>query len=122
MAGSLSGNGGLAAASRVVSGLKAHFGRAARNFEIRDVQEDQNLIAFSIGFDVYDYFVMSFSYDRGFFGFGIDYGTRGVSVLSDKDVTGSLDEMTLIAAELDRRLRRRIPDKYLDVYSPPEMP
>ncbi|WP_395638157.1 hypothetical protein [Pseudolysinimonas sp.] len=122
MAGSHSDSRGLALASQVVSGLKAHFGRAARNFEIRDVQEDQNLIAFSIGFDVYDYFVMSFSYDRGFFGFGIDYGARGVSVLSDKDVTGSLDEMNSIAAELDRRLRLRIPDKYLDVYSPPEMP
>lgn len=59
---------------------------------------------------------MIFNYDRGFFGFAIPFGDLGVSVLSGADVPRALDDLPALAAELDRRMRLRIPDKYLDSY------
>lgn len=56
VAGSPSDSAGLALASRVIAGLKSHFGRTARGFVVADMQEDQHLIAFSITFEVYDFY------------------------------------------------------------------
>jgi len=113
---------GLRLASGIIAALRNHFGRRARNFAIHDIQENANLIAFSITFEIYDFYPLIFAYDRGFYGFAIDYGTRGITVLRDGDVPGGIDAMPAVAAELDRRVRVRIPDKYLDVYEPPPLP
>jgi hypothetical protein len=118
----LSDSAGLALASRVIAGLKSHFAGTARLFMVKDLQEDQSLIAFSITFEIYDFYAMIFNYDRGFYGFAITYGTRGVDVLGADDVPGGIDDLPAIAAELDRRVRLRIPDKYLESYSPPAAP
>lgn len=122
MAGSPSDSAGLALASRVIAGLKSHFGRTARRFVVADMQEDQQLIAFSITFEVYDFYPIVFNYDRGFSGFAITFGKRGVDVLRADDVPGGLEALPALAAELDRRVRLRIPDKYLDSYSAPPAP
>ncbi len=118
MAGSPSDSAGAQFALRVVAGLRGYFGRNARSFGIQDVQEDANLIAFSITFEIYDFYPMIFNYDRGFFGFAIPFGDLAVSVLSDADVPDAFNDMAALSAELDRRVRLRIPDKYLDSYTP----
>ncbi|MEO5534187.1 MAG: hypothetical protein ABIR17_03550 [Pseudolysinimonas sp.] len=107
----------FALARRVTSALREDFHGAARSFTISNLQEDGPLIAFSVRFEVYGYFPIVFNYDRGFFGFAIAFGEVGVSVLGSLE-GGSLDDLPALLEEFDRRIRLRIPDKYLDAYTP----
>ncbi len=67
-------------------------------------------------FEMYDYWVVVFTFDRGLFGFSIEQGRRSVGVLESGQADLSLDDIPAIVRELDSRVRLRIPDKYLEWY------
>ncbi|MFF8186668.1 hypothetical protein ACF044_05350 [Microbacterium sp. NPDC016588] len=113
MAGSLSDKAAVDLAKEFVSAFRGFFGDRVARFSIKDIVEGEGHTEFSVLFDFYAFFPMRFNFDRGAFGFSIVYGGRGVSVAPVKGWPEFTD-LALIAAELDREIRLRIPEKFLE--------
>ncbi|MEZ3161990.1 hypothetical protein AB1K54_15855 [Microbacterium sp. BWT-B31] len=104
----------LTLARRLNGTLRARFGRAVSGFTIRERREGEHAVL-QASFALYEYWIISFGYDRGMFGFGVPLGDTFVPVL-DPDSGQSIDDLDRILDELDRKVRLRIPDKYLEAW------
>lgn len=95
--------------------LRQHFGDAMSSFEVVEIRElDPPWLV--CNFALYDYWRLSFSFDRGQFGFSIKQGDYSFSLANSYEEAWTLEDMSVTVKELDRRVRLRIPDKYLSWY------
>ena len=85
MAGSLSDKPAVDLAREFVSAFRGFFGDRVGRFSVKDIVDGDGHTEFSVLFDIYAFFPLRFNFDRGAFGFSIDYGERGISV---EPVTG----------------------------------
>ncbi|BAJ74804.1 hypothetical protein MTES_1840 [Microbacterium testaceum StLB037] len=113
MAGSLSDKPAVDLAREFVSAFRGFFGDRVGRFSVKDIVDGDGHTEFSVLFDIYAFFPLRFNFDRGAFGFSIDYGERGISV---EPVTGwpEFTDLSLVATELDREIRMRIPERFLE--------
>lgn len=70
---------------------------------------------FSVKFTLYDYYIISYNYDRGHFGCSILVGEDTIPLQSNIEWDDNCD-FTTYWKEIDRVVRLRIPDKYLEEY------
>jgi hypothetical protein len=104
-------------ARHLIKGLRGYFGDGVRDFVVSDVQVDPGgALALSMRFTIYDYFPLIFNFDRGAFGFAIDFGHTGVSIHTSSERSAPIEDLAAVAAELDDAVRLRIPDKFLDAH------
>jgi hypothetical protein len=87
--------------------------RASR-FAVEDVVDSDGHVEFSVVFEIYNYFPVRLNYDRGSFGFSIDHGERGVSLTPMGGHWPPFSELPLVLRHLDREIRSRIPDGFLE--------
>lgn len=70
---------------------------------------------FSVKFTLYDYYIISYNYDREHFGYSILVGEDTIPLQSNIEWDDNCD-FTTYWKEIDRVIRLRIPDKYLEEY------
>lgn len=92
---------------------------------VRDVfGEDQDSLIFlevrdgprpalQASFVLYEYWQIVFGYEDGVFGFEIPFRTSSAAVLLGPTKEWTLNDLDGVLREVDRRVRLRIPDKYL---------
>lgn len=100
---------------RLQESLQKHFESRLGTFgasEIREIDHPWLVCTFSL----YEYWILTFTFDRGLFGFDIRHGDYPTSILNSREERWSLDELGDVVRELDLRVRLRIPDKYLEWY------
>lgn len=114
MDGQRSDRPALELAKGVQSSTRAYFGDRATGFGVKNLIEDPAHLAFSLAFEAYEFVPVIFNYDRGFFAFAVDYGSRSVLIEPRGEEWASFDEFDRVLQQLDNELRLRIPDKYLD--------
>jgi len=96
------------------------FSRAVRNvfgedqeslifLEVRDGPRP----ALQASFVLYEYWQIIFGYEDGIFGFEIPFRTSSAAVLLGPTKEWTLNDLEGVLREVDRRVRLRIPDKYL---------
>jgi len=93
--------------------LRSRFGDAMSGYVVRDLQEGDHAWM-RAAFLLYEYWELDFLYDRGAFGFSIPFRNAEVSVLQGPREGQTIADLDAILDELDRKVRSRIPDKYLD--------
>lgn len=92
-----------------------NFPGAVTGFRIQEVHEgDHPWLTF--GFEIYEFMHITFTYDRGSFGFSVEYGEYGLPLAGSRELGISIEDLDAIMLELDKRVRLRIPDKYLEWY------
>ncbi|WP_371203771.1 hypothetical protein [Microbacterium sp. BWT-B31] len=112
MDGMLSGKSMLDLSRALRDALRGVFGEQVSGFRVLEHADgDRAWLAYR--FVLYDFSPIVFTYDRGAFGFGEDHGNVVLPVLTSTESAPGLDDLTRLMTELDRRVRLRIPDKYL---------
>ena len=81
---------------------------------VQDVVDSDGHVEFSVVFEIYNYFPVRFTYDRGSFGFCIDHSKRGVSLAPAGGRWPPFSELPLVLRHLDREIRSRIPYGFLE--------
>lgn len=114
MDGQRSDRSALELAKGVQSSLRAYYAERATGFAVKNLVENPAHRAFSVLFEVYDFLPVIFNYDRGFFAFAVDYGSRSVLISPTGGEWAPFDEFDFVLQQLDGELRLRIPDKYLE--------
>lgn len=93
--------------------IREYFGKKVDNFILSDVIDDPNHRAFSVTFEMYNYFNMILNYDRGHFGCAIINGAHhGVSLKNSQEWWDTAN-FNQFFKELKDEIELRIPDKYL---------
>jgi len=77
--------------------------------EVRDAPRP----ALQASFVLYEYWQIEFGYEDGAFGFEIPFRTSSTAVLLGPTEEWTLNDLEGVLREVDRRVRLRIPDKYL---------
>ena len=93
--------------------LRSRFGHAMSGFVVRELREGDHAWM-RAAFLLYEYWELDFLYDRGAFGFSIPFRNSEVSVIQGPREGQTIADLGAILDELDRKVRSRIPDKYLD--------
>lgn len=96
-------------------GLHERLGGTVTAYRILEIRDDAPEWL-TVRFVMYNYLAVTFTYDQGVFGFGVEQPSISLGLLSSRELRLPLSEMEAIVAELDRRVRLRIPDKYLEWY------
>lgn len=96
------------------------FSRSVRNILGEDQDSliflevrDGSRAAFQASFVLYEYWQIDFGYEDGAFGFEIPFRTSSSAVLLGLTKEWTLNDLEGVLSEVDRRVRLRIPDKYL---------
>jgi len=92
--------------------LRGIFGKE-QSLLIFDETSEGPRAALRASFILYEYWQMLFVYEEGIFGFEIPFRSSSAVVLLGPTAEWSLDDLDGLLRELDRRVRLRIPDKYL---------
>lgn len=99
----------------LMSALSETFGDHVTDFEVTEMR-DEPTPWLGMTFTLYEYFPIGFVYDRGRFGFSIQY-TRGVPIKlpqhTSRDIEGDEKLVELVQA-LRKAVRLRIPPAYLE--------
>ena len=93
--------------------LRSRFGDAMTGYVVRELQEGDHAWM-RAAFLIYEYWEIDFLYDRGAFGFSIPFRNSEVSVIQGPREGQTIADLGAILDELDRKVRFRIPNKYLD--------
>lgn len=101
-------------ARAVVIALRETFVERASRFAVEDVVDSDGHVEFSVVFEIYNYFPVRFTYDRGSFGFSIDHGERGVSITPAGGHWPPFSEFPYVLRHFDREIRSRIPYGFLE--------
>lgn len=99
----------------VIAGLQQVFGEHVNGYVIDRLVDDSHP-SVEFHFELYAYYPMTFGYDRGSFGFAIDY-ERSIGIPLSMGEDSDLEPVgaTVQLAELLREaILLRIPDKYLE--------
>ncbi|MDG5471458.1 hypothetical protein P6709_06840 [Jeotgalibacillus sp. ET6] len=99
-------------AKTIVEKLKESFDGKAGTFSVYNLT-DEPYCMFNITFDAYDYFFVTFSYNRGSIGCSITQGKYGLVLKNSQKWYDSAD-MDVFCEELKMQLELRIPDKFLE--------
>jgi hypothetical protein len=100
-------------ASDFIDQMISKFGEKMKNFIIQDVTDNPNHRAFSITFEMYNYFNVILNYGRGHFGCAIINGDHhGVSLKNSQEWWDEAD-FNIFFKELEKEIELRIPEKYL---------
>lgn len=98
----------------IIELLSAHFGEKVGSFSVYNMMDTPH-IEFNITFDLYNFFIITFTYDRGRFGCNISQGKYGLSLENSQKSYDKAD-MNIFLRELEQQVKLRIPDKYLAYY------
>lgn len=95
----------------IANEFETYFGDKIDTISIYNVT-DTPYPMFNFRFELYNSFIIEFSYNRGAIGCGINFGNYGVDV---KNNIGWYDLKNIgqFCKELDEDIRLRIPDKFL---------
>ena len=99
-------------ARRFNNALREVFGPEQDALIFREVHEGDRP-ALQASFVLYEYWQIDFGYEDGIFGFEIPFRSSSAAVLLGPTDNWTLDDLDGLLRELDRRIRLRIPDKYL---------
>ena len=108
-------NKALVMADMIVDTVIDKMGRNASDFQIRNINEDDNHKSFTVEFVAYDYYWVGVDYDKGIM---TPYIISGNRILRIKRCVGWWEKIDLAdwIEALDTELKLRIPDKYLEKY------
>ena len=99
----------------LIKSLIDFFGDKMSGYSIFDVNEDVNNKSFRVKFLAYNYFPVSFVYDKGGIGFSICYGTYFIPLKNSQQWWDQAD-INILLTELEKDLILRIPDKFLKAH------
>ena len=78
-------------------------------------QRNEPYVEFSLEFNIYNFYHIFLNYDRGCFGCAISYGGKGIPLKNSQKWYEEAD-LNIFVAELDKEIRLRIPNKFLEYY------
>ncbi|MBQ8527082.1 MAG: hypothetical protein IJ429_01290 [Lachnospiraceae bacterium] len=93
--------------------IREKLGDRVGSFVIEKVNDDSDNRFFSITFKMYDYYVICFNYDRGFFSCCIDFDVHGCINLESSQKCWDTADFDIFFEELKNEIELRIPDKFL---------
>lgn len=99
----------------LINSLSDYFGNKMSGYSVHDVNEDVNNKLFTVDFKAYNYFPVTFLYDKGGIGFSIHYG-KYVIPLENSQQWWDQADISVMLADLEKELVSRILDKYLKIH------
>lgn len=98
----------------VVAGLKRRLDDAVDDVEVRE-SRDSPTPWLTLECTLFDYLPVVFTYDRGFCGFGVDFGSRGTPLAPREPLAvRSAQNIDVLLDQAVEQARLRIPDKFLE--------
>ena len=101
-------------AKEIIRSAKLIFGDRINHITLSSVT-DEPYKMFSIKFTLYNYYIITYNYDRGHFVCSILYGEDTVPLQSNIEWDDECN-YEIYWKEIDKLVRLRIPDKYLEKY------
>lgn len=99
-------------ALEIINEFVSFFGDRMNNPAIHDVT-DEPYQMFNITLEAYNYFYLTFSYNRGSIGCSVVQGKFGIDLENSQQWYDKVD-MNMFLKELQQQLELRIPDKFLE--------
>lgn len=99
-------------AREFIKTAKKHFYNKIEGITLYSIT-DEPYKMFSIKFCAYKFYIVILNYDRGHFGCSISNGNDAVSLDSSKEWDDNCD-LGEFWADIDKQLKLRIPDKFLE--------
>ncbi|WP_060681095.1 hypothetical protein [Virgibacillus halodenitrificans] len=99
-------------AREFIKTAKKYFNNKIDGFTLYSVT-DEPYKMFSIKFCVYNFYVVILNYKRGHFGCAISYGDDAIS-LNTRNEWEDNSDLIEFWSDIDKQLKLRIPDKFLD--------
>lgn len=96
----------------IIDKLSNYFGDRIGAFSVYNMIDEPH-IAFNINFELYHYFIINFSYDRGSIGCSVPQGKYGIDLKNSQEWYDRAD-MDIFLQELEQQIELRIPDKFLE--------
>lgn len=111
----MEGNSAQDTARKFIKTAKKYFCNKIEGITLYSVT-DEPYKMFSLKFCAYKFYIIVLNYDRGHFGCSISNGTDAISLESNKqwDDNSDLEEFW---SDIDKQLKLRIPDKFLEANS-----
>ncbi|MEI3604985.1 hypothetical protein SPD48_04725 [Pseudogracilibacillus sp. SE30717A] len=98
----------------IIQKLSNYFNNKIGTYSVYNMM-DEPYIAFNIIFDLYNYYIINFSYDRGSIGCSIIQGKYGIDLENSQQWYDTAD-MDVFLQELEQQIELRIPDKFLEFH------
>lgn len=98
----------------IIEYLSDYFKEKLGSFSVYNLK-DEPYKTFNITFDAYNYFIITFSYNRGSIGCSISQGKYGLNLETSQKWYDQVD-MDIFLKELEQQIELRIPDKFLEFH------